>query len=689
MNEFLNKLDTELQVIYATYLDNKKGGKPKEALTHPLAHGDARLSVLLTYSGSIDEIERLGFQVTSRQSESQVQGKVYVKELEQIARSEQVISLSVGRPGVPMLDTSVPEINARGATKVWQFNNSTNSFDGITGKGVVIGIIDTGIDWTHPVFFSTNTPPTTRIRRIWDQGIDPHDSVQSPEASYMAGSDRYGVVYTDTMINAVLRKSADVSTIKHRDCCGHGTHVASIAAGNGRFVDSSSSTSNPTYAGVAPEVDIVVVKTLYLFKSFPQTSDGTYILYDQMFKDAVTFIMKVAELDLGNKPVVINYSIGNSIAPHDGFTDQEEWLTQKFGAPESRGLFCTSAGNDRDDNIHAIARIPNDGGGNGQIAIPFRIEDDRVVKTSFDRCETKDNTERLYIGMWYRQPSSGDVLPQLTLPGGSEAPALAVSATIQHGYFGNSGQFHHTFIHSTKTFSKPATGGAAPTSVTRNKITLDIQPTIRGDFLKGIYRIRLTGPADTEVHIYISKFREYGFRFPDLVINGLEVQNKENASHLIGIPGGANNILTVASYNNEGSGEPISSFSSPGPLVDYSPAGTPYIDKPDIAAPGGERLPQVIRAAGSSHTSYASAIAFDQRTQTHGWVNKAGTSMASPHVAGLAALLLEKNNNLTTQRLITIIKNNVQTVSGAPLPAVDFGSGKIDAKKALDNTPNP
>jgi subtilisin family serine protease len=688
MNGFLNKLDTELQVIYSTYLDYKKRGKPKKALTHPVAHGDARLSVLLTYSGSIDEIERLGFLVTSRKSEHQVQGKVYVKELEQIARSDQVISLSVGQPGVPMLNTSVREINARGAGNVWQFNTSANSFDGTTGNGVVIGIIDTGIDWTHPVFYSTNSPPTTRIRRIWDPGIDPHDGVQSPEASYMDGSDRYGVVYTDTMIDAVLRGNASFSTIKHRDCNGHGTHVASIAAGNGRMLDTSSSPptySPPTNAGVAPEADIVVVKVLYLFKSLPQASDGTYILYDQMFKDAVTFIMKVAELDLGNKPVVINYSIGSSIAPHDGFTDQEEWLTQKFGAGGSRGLFCTAAGNDRDDNIHAIATIPNDGGGNGQIDIPFRIEDTRDTNTSFDRCETKDNTKRLYIGMWYRQPSSGNVLPHLTLPGGSEAPGLAVSATIQHGYFGNSGQYHHTFIHSTKTFTKPATGGAAATSVTRNEIILDIQPTMRGEFLQSTYRIRLTGPAGAVIHIYIYKPRyNYGFRFPTSAINGLVVQIPANASHLIGRPGGANNILTVASYSDEDSGEPLSSFSSPGPLVDYSPAGNPYIDKPDVAAPG-----DLIRAAGSSHTELIFARLFDMGHPIHGWSGFGGTSMASPHVAGLAALLLEKNNNLTTQQLITFIKNNVQPVSGAPLAAVDWGSGKIDAKRAFDNTPNP
>lgn len=287
--------------------------------------------------------------------------------------------------------------------------------------------------------------------------------------------------------------------------------------------------------------------------------------------------------------------------------------------------------------------------------------------------------------MWYRQPSSGNVLPHLTLPGGSEAPGLAVSATIQNGYFGNSGQYHYTFIHSTKTFTKPATGGAAATSVTRNKITLDIQPTIRGEFLQDTYRIRLTGPAGTVIHIYIYKPRSsYGFRFPTSAINGLVVQIPANASHLIGEPGGANNILTVASYSDEGTGEPLSSFSSPGPLVDYSPAGTPYVDKPDIAAPGN-----MIRAAGSSHRDFISASLFDMGHPGHGWAGFGGTSMASPHVAGLAALLLEKNSNLTTQQLITIIKKNVQTVSGTPLAAVDWGKGKIDAKKAFDYTPNP
>ncbi|MDH3711409.1 MAG: S8 family serine peptidase, partial [Cyclobacteriaceae bacterium] len=407
MDGFLNKCDIELQVIYANHCSVKEGNKSRLAKVHPVVQGTGRLSVLLRYSNDIQPLKDLGFRVTSIKDDNTVQGSLRLTDLESIASHQNAISLSVGRAGETMLDTSVVGINARGSGQVWQVNSGTGQFSGLTGNGVVVGIIDTGIDWTHPVFLATESPKTTRIKRIWDPGIDPHDSVQSPQAQYMEGSERYGAEYTETMINAVLQGNADTSTIKHKDCGGHGTHVASIAAGDGRAPKPGESNSSHKYIGVAPKADIVVVKILDLFKFLPETvpepgeTNGTYILFDQLFKDAVTFILKVAELDLGNKPVVINYSIGSSIVAHDGFTEQEEWLTQKFGAADGKGLFVTSAGNDRGKHTHAVATIQP----NGEINIPFKLIDIRSKKTTFDTCKKEVDRVGLYIGMWYTQPA--------------------------------------------------------------------------------------------------------------------------------------------------------------------------------------------------------------------------------------------------------------------------------------------
>lgn len=699
MDGFLNKLDTELQVIYAHYLDSQEKVGGPQSRVHPLVGRPGRFSVLMYHKGNLQSIEELGFKTTSKKDETCVQGTLLLKDLKNIASHEDVISLSVGKAGREMLDTSVSQINAGGSGNVWQVNTSNGNFTGSTGDGVVVGIIDTGIDWSHPVFWSSDSPITTRIKRIWDPGIDPHGSAQSPQANYMEGSERYGVEYTDTMINEVLRGNADSSTVKHKDCSGHGTHVASIAAGNGRAPKPGESNSAYKYIGVAPEADIVVVKILYLFNDVVETvpppgePHGTYILYDQMFKDAVTYIRKVAELDLGNKPVVINYSVGSDIAPHDGFTEQEKWLTQLFSASNSKGLFCAAAGNSRTDSIHAIVDIPapTGGGANGEVSVPFNLFDNRnSTKRYFKRCKYEDETSNLYIGMWYRQPTAGAVTPHLTLPGKSEAGGLAVSSTIQHGYYGNNNQFHHTFIHSSATYTKPATGGNPATSITRNQIYLEVTPSRNGVLKQGQYNIRITGPPGTIIHIWVYKSRsthpphkEYGFSYPLATINGLTVEKSPNERNLIGEPAGANNILTVAAYNDIN--DTLAFFSSPGPLVDYAPlpAPQPHIAKPDIAAPGWG-----IIAADSSHTVPPASSPCLSSDAPPNYTSKSGTSMASPHIAGVAALLLEQNNSLTTHDLIRLIKTHVQS-GGGSLPADDWGTGKVDAKNASDNIAVP
>jgi subtilisin family serine protease len=134
---------------------------------------------------------------------------------------------------------------APGKVNLPQFKNET----GLTGKGVAIGIVDTGIDAKHPAFAG-------RILRVWDQTL-PGEGV--PEGGY-------GIELT----------GANLTT--SRDSEGHGTHVAGIAAGE-----------DSTYAGVAPEVELVIVK-----------SD----LQDAHIADGIRYIFRVAG-EMG-RPAVVN-----------------------------------------------------------------------------------------------------------------------------------------------------------------------------------------------------------------------------------------------------------------------------------------------------------------------------------------------------------------------------------------------
>ena len=128
-----------------------------------------------------------------------------------------------------LMDTS--SVEAVGAVNIQQ-----ESILGLTGKGILIGIIDTGIDIRNDLFL--DVAGNTRILAAWDQSVPgPSDQEENPG---------YGTVYQQEDINEAIRNEADILT----DANGHGTFLAGIAAGK-RTAD---------FTGVAPEAEYVIVK---------------------------------------------------------------------------------------------------------------------------------------------------------------------------------------------------------------------------------------------------------------------------------------------------------------------------------------------------------------------------------------------------------------------------------------------
>ncbi|WP_320994474.1 S8 family serine peptidase, partial [Hungatella sp.] len=120
------------------------------------------------------------------------------------------------------------------------------------GRGVIIGIIDTGIDYTNPLF--RNQDGTTRILSIWDQSL-PEDKSLLPAGvpnRYNASGASYGTEYTQEQINEALESDNPFAVVPSTDTNGHGTFLAGIAAGG--------ILPNQDFTGAAPECELVIVK---------------------------------------------------------------------------------------------------------------------------------------------------------------------------------------------------------------------------------------------------------------------------------------------------------------------------------------------------------------------------------------------------------------------------------------------
>lgn len=211
----------------------------------------------------------------------------------------------------------------------------------LSGKGVLVGFLDSGIDYTHPAFRNENG--TTRILRIWDQTIQ--------DGTPPAGLN-YGSEYTDEMINSALFSPDPFQIVPSRDETGHGTAVAGIACG--------SPDSGADFTGAAPESSILFVKLKpakqYLRNYFliPDAADA-YQESDLML--GIRYLTDVSrQLRM---PLVICISLGTNQGDHTGNTPLEEVLTS---AQFNAGVYVvTGTGNEAGMGHHYLGRISSQG----------------------------------------------------------------------------------------------------------------------------------------------------------------------------------------------------------------------------------------------------------------------------------------------------------------------------------------
>lgn len=163
--------------------------------------------------------------------------------------------------------------------QVQNFEGESANDSGLFGKGVIVGIVDSGIDYTHSAF--RNQDGTTRILKLWDQMADR--------------------VYDEAEINEALMTANPYELVNSIDSSGHGTHVAGIAAGN--YAENKNDN-----LGIATQSSLIIVKMANTASgSFPQTT---------RLMEGVDFIIRQATAY--QMPLSLNISFGNSYGSHDG-----------------------------------------------------------------------------------------------------------------------------------------------------------------------------------------------------------------------------------------------------------------------------------------------------------------------------------------------------------------------------------
>lgn len=228
----------------------------------------------------------------------------------------------------------------------------------LTGKGVICGFLDSGIDYTHRDF--RNADGTTRILYIWDQTIEGN----APEG-FLGGSE-----FNSEDINNALNLE-DIYSLGVTDFENHGTHIASIACGNGIA-------SGGRYKGVAPESSLIVVK-------LGERGRESFARTTEIMRGVKYIIDKAIML---NMPVSINLSYGTNDGAHNGNSLFEAYLNDMCNIYKCN--ISVASGNEGDTAHHYFAEIKNNESNNCE----FIVNDDN--KRIFLRLWKSFNDEMSY-----------------------------------------------------------------------------------------------------------------------------------------------------------------------------------------------------------------------------------------------------------------------------------------------------
>jgi len=549
---------------------------------------------------------------------------------------------------------------------------------GADGSGVLVGVVDTGLDVTHTEMVDLDGK--SRVAWLLDLSLEPIGVYEDLEKKYgvpdASGKIVNGAVFSKQEIDILLGRIASGACVEKpgttcapSDEVGHGTHVTGIAAGRG---------AGGRYPGIAPAADLVVVR------GTRGRADG---LSDDDVMHAVQFMFDRADFE--KRPMVVNISLGSDFGPHDGSLLWETTIASLVG-PNFPGRAVVAAAG----NVGSIAE--------GPIHQSVRVTKGATMRVPI-RTHGADSGA---VQVWVTLREGADLKIGLDGPDGEWI------APVEEGHQNgkNTDDYNAGVIFGAAVANSPIPAASRSAVVVWNR-----------KWPAGTYAITLDGTGMAELYLQglgdaaLGGDREalfaYGVRegtisspatHPNIIAVGCTVSRPTWTSvagvmlgpriPLLDGPGG------LPAPRLKGEGVPPSSrglnegeicwFSSAGPTA----TGVP---KPEIGAPGAFVISAMSRAAhpgvvGSIFTNPSCPALKSGKTdprcyqidEAHGVA--AGTSMSAPAVAGVVALLLQKDPTLTQDKIVALLQAGAHRFR-YPAPFNDqSGPGEVDAMGSLD-----
>jgi hypothetical protein len=604
--------------------------------------------VHLKDNAALADLEALGVQVQTKFGKGRITALIPVEKVEQVAALDNVTKIKAAQMMRPATTaarqkTNVDDILTQSADAI-----SAGLDKVYDGSGVILGVIDTGIDFNHIAF--KDKDGNSRIKQAY---------------IYNGSTER---TYTGSSITSSL---TDDNTEDH------GTHTSSIAGGSSVTVNDSTVSvtddhASAAYGGMAPGADLFLA--------------GVNGLSDTYMTNALNAMITYA--DNQGKPLVVSNSWGSHLGPHDGTGEWADLVAQHFGDSHPNRVILFAASNDADHEQGGIFATGTSSSANPFGAIIrshyYSDTDDGYYYSGIIANAWANTTGSLTCNVYVLNKSTGAILATATVTPSTKGASVS---DLSSYYSGSLYAYKNYVSAEGKTQVMLYTNELETRSADSNyTLAFELYPTNGSTTINAwadgyayFYNMGLT----TNGHTWTNGTSDMSASDEATIPNAISIGAYVSRTDWRSAAG------TAYTSTGEYTMDDIAPFSSYA-LASKSPTGLAY---PWISAPGA----RLAAAVNHNHTTsvddysyYGDNFITDLvvNSSTNPYAMMEGTSMATPAAAGIVALWLQASmeegaahKNLTVNDVKNIMRetaiNDAFTTTGAN--ASHFGNGKIDA----------